>query len=297
MGRIVRPILVLGLVGVIALVYGCGDANTRKAKRFQEEKNYGQAIHHYRLALEKDPENQSVRYSLVELYTQQVLDMPKEYVTPELVEETMLELTPVAAPLMTDPNVRRYVSLVYQLMAKRYAEAGKDDKAAESWTRVTEIEPSFAEAQYNLGVALSKLSRYEDAVVHFEKTIDLNPYFVNGYYAMGNSYLHLNRNKEAIEQYQKALELNPDDPGVHHNLGVAYSAAGDVQKAIESYEKTLEIDPNYMRAYQNLISVYTREGETAKAAEAQKKLADYVKALSEAGTETDSQQSSPVIAE
>lgn len=297
MRKIVHPILTIGLVGLITLMYGCGDANIRKAKRFQENKDYAKAIEYYHLALEKDPDNQSVRYSLVELYTQQLLDMPQEYVTPELVEQTMLELTPVAAPLMTDPNVKRYVSLVYQLMAKRYAEAGKDDKAAESWTRVTEIEPSFAEAQYNLGVALSKLGRHEDSLVHFGKAIDLNPYFVNGYYAMGNSYLHLNRNKEAIEQYQTALELNPDDPGVHHNLGAAYSAAGDVAKAIESYQKALELDPNYMMAYQNLVSAYTRAGETEKAAEAQKKLDEYAKTLSEAATEKDDQQAAPAPAE
>jgi len=297
MGRIVRPILAIGLVGVIALVYGCGDANIRKAKRFQEDKDFGQAIHHYRLALEKDPENQSVRYSLVELYTQQVLDMPQEYVTPEIVEGTMVELAPVAAPLMTDPNVKRHISLVYQLMAKRYAEAGKDDKAAESWIKVTEIEPSFAEAQYNLGVALSKSGRYEDAVAHFEKAIDLNPYFVDGYFATGNAYLNLNRTKEAIEQYQKALELNPDDASVHYNLGVAYSTSGDVQKAIEAYGKTLEIDPQYLMAYQSLISAYTKAGETERAAETQKKLEEHVRALSEARKKMDSQPSSPVIAE
>ena len=287
-----RPILIVGLAVVIMLMSACGDPNLKKARRFQNEKNYDRAIHHYELALKNDPENQSARYGLIELQAQKLLDIPQEQVTPELVEGTLAELQPVAEPILGDPNVKRYLSLVYQLMAKRYAEKGRDDKVAEAWAKVAEMEPSYAEAQYNLGVALAKLGKHEDAVSHLEKAVSLNPYFINGYFAMGNTLLHLDRGEEAIEQYMKALELNPDDPATHHNLGIAYSSMKNYEKAVAELEKTLEVDPNYMLAYQSLIGVYTETGQTQKAEDARKRWADYSDALVQ-GRQKGEQQVSP----
>ncbi len=275
-------LLVIAFAVSIVMLNGCTDANLKKAKRYQGEKEYSQAIHFYKLALDKDPDSRSARYGLIETYAQQLIDQPPDQVTPERVEELMVELRPIAQPLMDDPNIKRYVSLIYQMVAKRYAEEGFDDKAAEAWAQVVEIEPSFAEAQYNLGVALVKMGQYEKALSHFGAAVDLNPYFIRGYYAMGNALLHLNRNEEAIKQYTRALELNPDDPSVHHNLGVAYSRSGDDKKAVEEYQKALEIEPNFALAYQSLAGAYERMGETKKAEEAQKKWNEFVKAFAEA---------------
>lgn len=282
MGNKLRPTLVIALAVSVALLNGCGDANLKKAKRYQSEKEYGQAIHFYKLALDKDPESRSARYGLIESYAQQLIDQPPEQVTPERVEELMVELRPIAEPLMDDPNIKRYVSLIYQMVAKRYAEEGMNDKAAEAWAEVVEIEPSFAEAQYNLGVALVKVGKFEEALSHFERAVDLNPYFIRGYHAMGNSLLRVGRNEEAIEKYTRALELNPDDPSVHHNLGVAYSRSGNDEKAVEEYEKALEIEPDFALAYQSLAGAYARMGETGKAEEAQKKWDEFAEAFAEA---------------
>jgi tetratricopeptide (TPR) repeat protein len=293
MVNIVRPIVGVGLAILIAIASGCGDSNIKKAENFAAAKDCDQAIHYYTLAVQKDPENESIRYSLVQLYAQRLIDMPQEKVTPELVEETMIEVRPIAEPLMTDPNVKRYISLIYQLMAKRYAENGNDEKAAEAWTKVAEIEPSFAEAHYNLGVALTKINRHADALKEIEKAVDLNPYFISGYFALGNTLLHLGRAPEAIEQYKKALELNPDDAGIHHNLGVAYAQAGDNEKAIEQLEKALEINPNYMLAYQSLIEPYKATGQLEKAKEAEKKWNEFTKAAAARTAGGEAKPSSP----
>ncbi len=293
MVRTMRPILIVGLAVSIAVLGGCTDANLKRARRHQKEKNYDQAIHFYKLALEKEPENRSARYSLVEVYAAQFTGRPEKEVTPEMIEEAMKELRPIAEPLMTDPNVKRYISLIYQMLAKNYAETGLDEKAAEAWGVVAEIEPSFAEAHFNYGVALTKLGRFEESLTHFEKTIALNPYFIQGYFAIGNSFLRLDRNEEAIKYYLKALELNPDDPGVRHNLGVAYSKTEDYERAIKEFEKTLEIEPAYGAAYLSLAGAYTNLGETQKAQEAEKKWREYNEAVLQSMKEAEEKPVAP----
>ncbi|UCD57409.1 MAG: tetratricopeptide repeat protein, partial [Candidatus Hydrogenedentota bacterium] len=282
MRRIVCPTLIIGLVASIAMLSGCTDANLKKARRHQREKDYDGAIHYYKLVLEKDPENRSARYSLVEAYAQQLIDSPPTQITPEKAEEAMTHLRPIAQPLMGDPNIRRYISLIHQMLAKRYAEEGRHDKAGEAWTVVTEIEPSFAEAHFNLGVSLVKLGQYEDALSHFEKAVGLNPYFSKGYHAMGNVFLHLTRYEDASKQFLRALEINPDDPSIHHSLGTAYFRMGDTEKAVEEYEKALEIEPGYMLVYLSLHGAYLAMGETEKAEEAGRKWNEFTEALVQA---------------
>ncbi|MBI4831068.1 MAG: tetratricopeptide repeat protein [Candidatus Lindowbacteria bacterium] len=293
MGNSLRAIPIFGLAVMLVLLNGCGDSNLKKARKFQEEKDYDQAIHFYKLALEKHPDNNSARYGLVEAYANQMLNRPPQEVTPQMVEETMKEVRPIAQPLMGDVNVKRYMSLIYQMLAKRYADAGRDDKAAEAWEAVAEMEPSFPEAHFNLGVALSKTGQYEKAIAHFEKSVSLNPYRWEAYYAMGNSLLHLNRNEEAIKQYLKAIELNPEDPSARHNLGVAYARSGDNKKAIEEYKKALEIAPNYYLSYRSLREAYTAMNDTKRAKEADKKYKELTDAMRQAQEETAQKQGRP----
>ena len=282
MGNNVRRTLVLVFAVSLVVLNGCGDANLKKARRYQEAKDYDQAIHFYRLAVDKSPENRTARYGLIESYALSVTGLPPEEITPEMVEETMEEMKPVAQPLMDDVNVRRYMSLIYQMVAKRYAETGRDDKALNAWTEVTKLEPSFSEAHFNLGIALAKTGRAEESLTHFQKAVDLNPYFIKGYYAMGRALLSLNRTEEAIKQYTKALELNPDDPAIHHDLGLAYSQAGDSKRAVEEYTKALEIEPRFAIAYKSLSEAYKEMGDTKKANEAEKKWDEFVDALKQA---------------
>jgi tetratricopeptide (TPR) repeat protein len=277
--------MVIGLVLLIVSLNGCSDSNLKKARRYQDAKDYDQAISYYRLALEKDPENRSARYSLVETYAQQLTTGSPQAITTERVESVMGELQPIAEPLMADPSIKRYVSLIYQMLAKRYAEENHHEKVAEIWSKVIAIEPTFAEAHYNLGLALVLTGKYEEALSYFEKAVTLNPYFFRGYQGMGDSLLQLDRAEEAIKQYLKALDLNPDDPAVHCNLGIAYSVVENNEKAVEEFEKTLELDSYYMLAYPRLYEMYVKMEETQKAEEVQKKWNEFSEALVQARQE------------
>lgn len=273
----VRVILFSGLLVLVALLWSCSDANLKKGRHYQSERDYDQAIHYFRLALDQDPESSAARYGLVETYAQRLIEQNEQGASPEAIEEAMVGLRPIAEPLMNDPNIKRYISLIYQAMAKVYADENRHDKAAEAWTEVVEIEPYYAEGHFNLGIATAMTGQYEQSLRHFEKTVELNPYFIKGYFAMGNSLVQLNRNEEAIEQYSKALEINPDDTEVRHNLAIAYSRMGNKDKAIEELEKTIELEPGYMLPYSSLAALYANAGNTEKVEEVKKRWNEYVK--------------------
>lgn len=278
MARSVRLIFALGLVASVALIAGCTDANIKKARRYQEDKNYDQAIHYYKLAIEKDPDNRSARYGLVEAVAKQLTQTPQDALTAEMVEQAMLEVRPVAQPLMDDANMKRYVSIIHQLLARRYAEQGMDDKAADTWAEVIKIDPTLAEAYYNLGMALAKQGKSGEAISHFEKSVDLNPYFLKGYLAMGNAFISEQRFEEATKNYQKALEINPDEPEARHNLAVAYSYLDKEEEAIKELEEVIDLQPGFFLAYRSLSTIYKGMEDTEKVAEIDKRWEEYAKA-------------------
>lgn len=279
MGKVLHPVLMIGLVVSIAMTVGCADPNLSEARRSHEKKNYDEAIHYYKLVIEKDPENESARYGLVEAYALKLMEGSAQEVTPQRVEEAMKDLRPIAEPLMADPNIKRYISMIYQVTAKRYAELGRDDKVADAWAEVVKIEPTFAEAHFNLGVALVKLGKAEEAIPNFEKSVELNPYFIKAYYGLGNSLVQTDRVEDGIKQYKRGLELNPDDPDLRHNLGMAYNAQGDQEKAIEELKKTIDIEPSYSFSYIALAGIYTAMGESEKAEEIKKQWSDYTESF------------------
>ncbi len=278
MARSVRLIFALGLVASVVLIAGCTDANLKKARRYQEDKNYDQAIRYYQMAIRKDPDNRSARYGLVETVSEQLAQTPQDALTAEMVEQAMVEVRSAAQPLMDDANVKRYVSIIHQLLARRYAEQGEDDKAAEAWAEVIKIDPTLAEGHYNLGMALAKQGKSGEAIRHFEKAVDMNPYFLEGYLSMGNALISEQRFDEAVKNYQKALEINPDAPEARHNLAVAYSHLDKKEEAIKELEKAIELQPGFFMAYRSLSKIYKGMEDTEQVAEIDKRWEEYAKA-------------------
>jgi len=80
------------------------------------------------------------------------------------------------------------------------------------------------EGNFNLGDALYKQEKYEDAARKFSNIADPEmdqEELSRIYHNIGNSLLKDNKLQESIEAYKQALRNNPDDPDTKHNLAWA----------------------------------------------------------------------------
>ena len=66
--------------------------------------------------------------------------------------------------------------------------------------------------------------------------------FYNDY---GYMLIKLSRFDEAILKFNKQVALNPSDPNSYDSLGDGYKSAGKKSEAIAAYKKALELDPNF----------------------------------------------------
>jgi len=106
---------------------------------------------------------------------------------------------------------------------------------------------SSFEANFNLGDALYKQDKYEDATRRFtdltnEKN-DKNE-LSSIYHNLGNALLKENRLQESIEAYKNALRNNPDDQDTKHNLAYAMSMLQQQQQKKQQQQDQNQNDQN-----------------------------------------------------
>jgi Flp pilus assembly protein TadD len=101
-------------------------------------------------------------------------------------------------------------------------------------------------AHSNLGLALAKLGRPDEAIVHFRKAKALHKYSTDQILALGFYELHVGQPQLAIEECNEALRVS-GDPKVQAaawgGLGHAYLELHHLDLAAESYEKALRLNP------------------------------------------------------
>ena len=117
----------------------------------------------------------------------------------------------------------------------------------------------------NLGIALARQGRVEEAVAHYREALTIDPVNLNSHINLGVALVDLGRLEEAVDRYSQALELRPDHPGVHNNLGNALALLGKLDEAAAEFNQALKLRPDYYEAHNNLGVVLAQQGRLSEA--------------------------------
>lgn len=101
---------------------------------------------------------------------------------------------------------------------KKFADAEVDFKKG------VENDMENFESRFNLGDAVYKQGRFEEALEEFKNSIPLaesNEAKAKIFHNIGNSFLKSQKLKESIAAYREALKLNPNDMETKYNLSYA----------------------------------------------------------------------------
>lgn len=65
-------------------------------------------------------------------------------------------------------------------------------------------------AHSNLGVALARQGKLEEAILHFSRTVQINQSDEMAHYNLGLAYYKLGQLDQAIAEFRTTLQINPD---------------------------------------------------------------------------------------
>lgn len=112
-------------------------------------------------------------------------------------------------------------------------EKEKYSDAEASYKKALEAKNNFPEAVFNLGDAMYKQGRYDEAAKQFQLASTLikdTMQKAQAYHNMGNCSMEKKEYEEAVKAYKQALKFNPKDKDTKYNLAYANAKLKDKQQ-------------------------------------------------------------------
>ncbi len=134
------------------------------------------------------------------------------------------------------------------------------------FTRALAVTSGNYLAHNNLGEALAREGKRDEAVAHYTEAARLNPRHPESRVNLGNALARSGRPEEAMVYYREALALRPKFPAALNGLGVALAAIGDLRAAIVAWKEARKLRPAYIEPYVNIAGALARTGELEEAA-------------------------------
>jgi tetratricopeptide (TPR) repeat protein len=145
--------------------------------------------------------------------------------------------------------------------------------------RAIELKPDYAEAYYNLGTALERLERRDEAVAAYDRALALAPGErrvlqrraaathdrASARLEEGVRHENAGRFEDARLAYEAAARVDGARADVHRSLGRIYQRLGRADEAIAAYQRALQADSSSFESHNDLGVLLAQSGRIAEA--------------------------------
>jgi tetratricopeptide (TPR) repeat protein len=127
------------------------------------------------------------------------------------------------------------------------------------------VDPVRARQAYTDGVRLVRDTRYEQAILNFDRAIDLQSNFADAYRMRGRAFVSIGQPDNGIPDFKKVMTIDPVDATVFVQRGFAYLDKKEWDRAMADASYALALDGNLARAYNLRASAVRSAGDPVKA--------------------------------
>ena len=168
------------------------------------------------------------------------------------------------------------------LLARSYAQTGKNREAANAYGAAADLQASGAPSaprvadpstRYNQGVVLARAGRLSEALAAYDKALALNPRYVDALLNAGAIQFQQGQTDAAITRFQSALEIQPGSVIAQSNLAAAYTRKGDSGKATPLWRKIAAASPKDYASRENLADLLMSQNKPSEALPLYKQMA------------------------
>ncbi|MBI4597909.1 MAG: tetratricopeptide repeat protein [Candidatus Omnitrophica bacterium] len=157
-------------------------------------------------------------------------------------------------------NARAYNNLGLALLKQ-----ARTDEAMVALRESIRLNPNRPEAYQNLGNAFVGSGNLDEAMRAYDDALRIKPDFAEAHMSAANILVLQGKLDEAIRRYKEAVQMKPGDAAIHINLGTALALQGQVDQAITQFREVLRIDPSAALAHYKLANLLAKQGQRAEA--------------------------------
>ena len=219
--------------------------------------DYSEAAAYYQKTLKLAPNDTSVLFKLGWCYKEK-----GDY------DEALSVMKNVLLRNPDHPSVRMAMTEIYERMAR-----GREDNSyyEKALPLMQEQLSRYPDAYHfvEMGLLYLDMDRYQDAFVHFMKSVEQVPDNLYAYNNAGNCCLALEKPEEAIPYFKKAVMLMDREisPYPHNNLARAFRMLGRYEEAMDCYRRNLELFPDNDDIWLSMIDCLREQGKYREAME------------------------------
>jgi tetratricopeptide (TPR) repeat protein len=141
-----------------------------------------------------------------------------------------------------DPTVGAYRNALGLV----YLQSRRPDLALPEFERAVALDPEYADAHLNTGIALSSMGKWEESVAAYVGAIRLPRLTTHdtAYQNLGWALFQLKRYRDAEEALRLAIGLDPQMVAAYYTLGLVFAAQDRKDDAKLAFRRAREIAPD-----------------------------------------------------
>ena len=151
-------------------------------------------------------------------------------------------------------NIEQLILKAFELQAK-----GKKFEAAKYYAHLIKQGIKDYRIFANYGIFLNEIGKHKEAEVELKKAISLNPTYANAHYNLGVLLMGQGNLEEAELEFKKAIKLKSDFAIAHYNLGLILKDFGRLEEAESCNKKILAVNPQFTDAYLSLSTMHPND--------------------------------------
>jgi tetratricopeptide (TPR) repeat protein len=167
----------------------------------------------------------------------------------------------IAAAIRRNPASAPYFSNLGSALRR----LGRLDDAIAAGREALRIDGDFIDGLINLTNALCEKGAFAEAAPLLRRVIERRPNAVDQRLLLARTLILSNQNEEAVTAMRDLLRIAPRHAPAYINLGVALKKLGRFDEAVAAYRAALDISPNDPGALNNLGTTYQEEDRNAEA--------------------------------
>jgi len=150
---------------------------------------------------------------------------------------------------------------IHNNMGAALVRRGRLDEAIPHYLEAIRINPGDHRALNNMGSLLSRQGKFDEAIEWLSASLQIDPRFTPALNNMGAALLKQNKMADALQYLSEAVRLDPDYVDAHYNLGLALVRTGRFDEAIGCFSEAIRLNPQFVKAYVNMGGALAEQGK------------------------------------